>query len=107
MIRLPQLKGFNKGLVIEVDGGYHELTKEQDDVRTWVLNNEGFDVMRFTNDEVLNHTQKVIRSIKERLDKQPERTMASPQPSPKEGELKDEAQVLSFGEDLGEASKRL
>jgi very-short-patch-repair endonuclease len=39
-----------KGFVIEVDGGYHLLTKEQDDLRTLVLNESGFDVLRFTND---------------------------------------------------------
>jgi methylmalonyl-CoA mutase len=75
-----------KGLVIEVDGGYHELTKEQDDLRTNILNAEGFKVIRFSNDEVIRNTQKVIETIKQTLTKQPER------------------KVLSFGEDLGEAS---
>ena len=74
-----------KGLVIEIDGGYHHLTKEEDEVRTKVLNGEGFDVVRFTNDEVLNNVQKVAQDIKEALIKQPDR------------------KVLSFGEDLGEA----
>lgn len=75
-----------KGLVIEVDCGYHQLTTEQDEVRTRVLNGEGFDVIRFDNDEVLNNTEQVIQKITEVLNKQPDR------------------EVLSKGEDLGEAS---
>ncbi len=97
----------SKGLVIEVDGGYHELTKEQDDLRTLVLNDEGFEVIRFSNEDVIANTQKVMQSIKNKLDNQPNRNIleASPQPSsPKERELNNEAQVLSFGEDLGEAA---
>jgi methylmalonyl-CoA mutase len=75
-----------KGLVIEVDGGYHHLTKEEDEIRTKVLNDEGLDVIRFTNDEVIHDTQKIIQTIKGTLDKQPDR------------------KVLFFGEDLGEAT---
>jgi leucyl-tRNA synthetase len=75
-----------KGLVIEVDGGYHDFTKEQDELRTFVLNSEGFDVIRFTNDEVIRNPQIVVQKVKEKLDNQSDR------------------KVLSFGEDLGEAS---
>ncbi|WP_238395334.1 methylmalonyl-CoA mutase family protein [Mucilaginibacter sp. 14171R-50] len=78
-----------KGLVIEIDGGYHNITKDQDEVRTRVLNDEGFDVIRFTNEEVLQNTHNVIEKIKETLHNQPDR------------------KVLSFGEDLGEASSKL
>ncbi|HEY4198609.1 MAG TPA: methylmalonyl-CoA mutase family protein, partial [Mucilaginibacter sp.] len=70
-----------KGLIIEVDGGYHDFTKEQDEIRTRILNTEGFTVIRFTNDEILGNTQKVIQTIKETLTIQPDR------------------KVLSFGED--------
>ncbi|QEC78137.1 endonuclease domain-containing protein [Mucilaginibacter ginsenosidivorax] len=62
-----------KGLVIEVDGGYLLFTKEQDDLRTAVLNELGFDVIRFTNDQVLRYPQNVFLNIKEVLDKQPNR----------------------------------
>ena len=94
-----------KALVIEVDGGYHQLTTEEDVVRTIVLNNEGFDVIRFTNEEVIKNPKKVIQAIKERLDKQPDfvnfrKSGLTPGPSPKERGEKG----LSFGEDLGEAS---
>jgi methylmalonyl-CoA mutase len=76
----------SKGLVIEVDGRYHDFTKEQDEIRTSILNDEGFEVIRFTNEEVLYNTQNVIQTIKHKLDSQQDR------------------KVLSFGEDLGEAS---
>jgi methylmalonyl-CoA mutase len=76
-----------KGLVIEVDGGYHNITTELDEVRTKVLNNEGFTVIRFTNEEVVKDPQLVVKAITETLSNQPNR------------------QVLSFGEDLGEANE--
>jgi leucyl-tRNA synthetase len=75
-----------KQVIIEVDGGIH-LTKEQkerDEQRTAILNQFGFDVIRFTNDEVLEDAYKVARKIKEYLDNVPsKRTTASP-PSPVE-----------------------
>jgi len=81
----------SKGLVIEVDGGYHAITKEEDEVRTKVLNNEGFEVLRFWNEEVINNTAKTVQSIKETLNKQPERKLSVNAP-------------LSFGEGRGEAA---
>jgi len=82
-----------KGLVIEVDGGYHghELTKEDDAVRTQVLKREGFDVIRFENDEVINNAQKVIQDIKLVLDNQPDRVVTplndvTPHPALSKGE---------------------
>ncbi|WP_259071065.1 methylmalonyl-CoA mutase family protein [Mucilaginibacter sp. X4EP1] len=98
----------SKGLVIEVDGGYHELTKEQDEVRTKILNSEGFEVVRFSNEEVINNTGQVIQSIKQTLHNQPERKLVSamkPHPAlSKGGDSKiGEATSLSFGEGRGEA----
>ncbi|MEP6614047.1 MAG: methylmalonyl-CoA mutase family protein, partial [Mucilaginibacter sp.] len=102
-----------KGLVIEVDGGYHFLMKEEDEVRTRVLNGEGFEVIRFTNEEVIDDAQKVVRSIKDTLERQADRVLlsasSSPHPALSKGEGSEdattasEAKVLSFGEDLGEA----
>src|SRR5690554_5904621 len=60
----------SKKLVIEVDGGYHltEEQKEYDEQRTIILNNKGFSVIRFTNEEVLGNLQNVIQKIKLELD---------------------------------------
>ncbi|EHQ25252.1 leucine--tRNA ligase [Mucilaginibacter paludis] len=83
-----------KGLVIEVDGGYHIETQEQDELRTKVLNDWGFDVIRFSNNEVLSNPEDVVKAIKTKLDKQADRKI----------DEKQDSEVLSFGEDLGEAS---
>jgi isobutyryl-CoA mutase len=98
----------SKGLVIEADGGYHELTKEQDRVRTAVLNGEGFEVIRFLNEEIIKSTEQVIQSIKQELGRQPDRKLiASIRPHPAlskgEGSKISEATSLSFGEGRGEA----
>ncbi len=61
----------DRRLVIEVDGGYHLTNKEFDQARTEFLNSEGFNVIRFTNDEVKNDLTKVLTSIKDSLDKSP------------------------------------
>ncbi len=104
-----------KGLVIEVDGGYHLDTEEEDEIRTCVLNREGFDVIRFSNEEVINNSQSVVGKIRERLDNQPDRKIGSiddstPHPALSKGEgsgkiveNEENEKVLSFGEDLGEA----
>jgi leucyl-tRNA synthetase len=62
-----------KGLVIELDGHHHTANKEADDTRTEVLNHFGFEVIRFSNDEVLKDVQSVAFSIKSKLDSLPER----------------------------------
>ena len=56
-------------LVVEVDGAYH-FTDEQmeyDVYRTKDLEQFGFRVIRFTNEEVINETEKVIETIKQYL----------------------------------------
>ena len=75
-----------KGLIIELDGHHHKLNKEADDARTDVLNYFGFEVIRFTNDEVLQNPQNIFDKIKDKLDSMPERTNSSTQPSPPVGE---------------------
>ena len=59
-----------KQLVIEVDGDYHneERQIEEDENRTIILNRMGFEVLRFSNDDVLNHTDEVIDRIYDELE---------------------------------------
>ena len=59
----------SKNLVIEVDGGYHNdpTQKEYDEQRTLYLNEKGFQVIRFTNEEVLGNTEAVLTKIKQEL----------------------------------------
>jgi len=56
-------------LIIEIDGLYHQLPemKISDSERTNALNNLGFDVIRFTNEEVLNAPEKVKETILDRI----------------------------------------
>ena len=56
-------------LVIEVDGGYHFTESQQidDRLRSEILLDKGFRVVRFTNEEVDYNPQEVIKRIKEIL----------------------------------------
>jgi len=56
-------------LIIEIDGLYHQLPEMiiSDKERTEVLNQLGFDVIRFSNDEVLNEPEKVKERIKDHI----------------------------------------
>ncbi|MDR0830586.1 MAG: class I tRNA ligase family protein, partial [Prevotellaceae bacterium] len=58
-----------KKLIIEVDGEYHNEPEnvEFDRKRTEILNNLGFNVIRFTNEEVICNTDKVLETIKNAL----------------------------------------
>ena len=52
-----------KKLVIEIDGDVHDHQKEEDAQRTIFLQEQGFKVIKFTNDEVEKNLQKVINEI--------------------------------------------
>ncbi|MBP9214602.1 MAG: methionine--tRNA ligase subunit beta [Chitinophagaceae bacterium] len=56
-------------LIIEVDGGVHQIPENiiSDEERTKELNTLGFEVIRFTNNEVLFETEKVLTAISEKL----------------------------------------
>ncbi|HEY8601312.1 MAG TPA: endonuclease domain-containing protein [Thermomicrobiales bacterium] len=52
-------------LVIEVDGAVHEQQREQDQARTNHLQQYGYRVLRFTNDQVLNNLDIVMDHIRQ------------------------------------------
>jgi leucyl-tRNA synthetase len=56
-----------KKLVVEIDGPIHETQKQEDEERTSIISNEGFKVIRFTNDEVLNDLSLVLKKLKSEL----------------------------------------
>src|SRR5690606_19659392 len=62
-----------KNLIIEVDGGYHNSIqqKEADDLRTQILNEIGFKVIRFTNEQVVGDVDNVLRYITNCLESLP------------------------------------
>ena len=63
---IPDFVCLSKRLIIEIDGGYHNVDTQilSDEERTNYLNEKGFEVIRFTNDEVLNNTIDVVDKIK-------------------------------------------
>ena len=50
-------------LVVEVDGSIHNLQADYDEGRTEEIERFGIVVIRFTNDEVIHHIDKVLISI--------------------------------------------
>ena len=53
-----------KRLVVEVDGEIHEQQKEYDEMRTAFLEVNGFEVIRFKNDDIFNKSDYVLKEIK-------------------------------------------
>ena len=61
-----------KNLIIEVDGKIHEYQLDKDAQRTLELEQKkGFKVIRFSNEEVLNNLEDVIRNIEQTLNSLP------------------------------------
>jgi isoleucyl-tRNA synthetase len=62
-----------KKLIVEVDGGYHNLAEQQelDKIRTEYLTLSGYKVIRFTNEEVIGNTDGVLNLIWKELASRP------------------------------------
>ncbi|HCG76798.1 MAG: DNA (cytosine-5-)-methyltransferase [bacterium (Candidatus Ratteibacteria) CG_4_10_14_3_um_filter_41_18] len=73
---------FEKKLVIEVDGGQHSIYKKKDVIRDKYLKKEGYKVLRFWDNEVLNNIEGVLEMIINNLS-------PSPKSSPLKGEDKE------------------
>ncbi|RIA35438.1 very-short-patch-repair endonuclease [Hephaestia caeni] len=58
---------FSARLVIEVDGGQHAEADTYDTARTRFIEREGYRVLRFWNNEVLENTDGVIEAIRRSL----------------------------------------
>ncbi len=71
----------SKKLVVEADGDIHDYQQEEDNARTERLNELGYTVVRFRNEEILSDIDTVISEIKR--------------------ELALKGKVLPSGEDLG------
>ncbi|RDI97627.1 endonuclease domain-containing protein [Dyella solisilvae] len=70
------------GLIVELDGGQHGDQLAYDEVRTRKLQEEGYRVLRFWNNDVLTNTDSVLEVILEALAS----PGPSPRPSPRRGE---------------------
>lgn len=83
-----------KGLTIELDGGYHNDPEQEkaDKLRTQILEEMGYTEIRFSNEEVLHNTDSVLHII---------HTLCKSLPSKR---WQPETNPLSEGEGWGEAS---
>ncbi len=52
-------------LIVEVDGPIHDLQRDEDLQRQEVLENQGFRFLRFTNNDVRQHLDRVVSDIAE------------------------------------------
>lgn len=68
----------SKRLVVEVDGLIHQLPENisNDKERAEILNNLGYTVIRFTNDEVVYKTEQTVQTIQHKLDSLPTHHLA-------------------------------
>jgi very-short-patch-repair endonuclease len=71
---------FERGIVVEADGGQHAVEREKDDERTRWLNSQGFTVLRFWNNNILANPEGVMETIRSACMVTP-----SPPPSPTVG----------------------
>ncbi|HEX8577612.1 MAG TPA: class I tRNA ligase family protein [Flavobacterium sp.] len=78
----------SKKLIIEIDGGYHNLPEQivLDKARTSILEEKGYYILRFTNKEVISNIDTVLSKIKQELDtrKDYKESDAATSPSPLE-----------------------
>lgn len=56
-------------MIVEIDGKHHDQRADLDEARTDALRRLGFEVVRFTNDEVLLHPQPMQARLKATLDR--------------------------------------
>ncbi len=68
---IPDFVCIDLCLVVEIDGGYHEEEARQtlDQLRTEYLHSRGFEVVRFTNEQVLHHLEHVINRLTHIIEK--------------------------------------
>ncbi len=85
---ITDLVCLDRKLVVEIDGLIHQLpeNKEADENRTLWLNEKGFKVIRFTNDEVLYKTDEILDSILSALNSQPSLKSSNNLSSPSGGQ---------------------
>jgi very-short-patch-repair endonuclease len=69
-------------LVIEVDGGQHDARAAQDEARTRWLNGQGYRVIRFWNNEVLQNIDGVLQEVVRALELPRLRDVSHPHPNP-------------------------
>jgi len=54
-------------LIVEIDGKIHDYRKDHDQLRTFIINMMGIEVLRFRNEEIENDLGGVLMRLSERL----------------------------------------
>lgn len=64
---------FEKKLIIEIDGGQHneEVNLTKDNFRTRILEQDGFTILRFWNNEVLGNLEGVLEKLQQKVSPHP------------------------------------
>ena len=57
-----------KRLIIELDGGQHAAVVVRDEERTVYLKAQGYRVLRFWNNDMLNQSDAVLEAIRQAID---------------------------------------
>jgi 5-methyltetrahydrofolate--homocysteine methyltransferase len=70
---IADLVCLDRRLIVEIDGLVHQLPEniESDQIRTQWLIKQGFKVLRVTNEQVINETEKTLQLIASTLNNQP------------------------------------
>ncbi len=96
---IPDFVCLEKKLIIEIDGRYHNEEEQikYDNARTEWLNEHQYQLLRFTNEDVLDSNEKTIQKIQVALLKPISgiKLSASSSPSPLEGELEGEVNITA------------
>jgi very-short-patch-repair endonuclease len=60
---IPDFFCFERKIIVEIDGKIHDQQKEYDEIRTTILKEMGYYIIRFENDQVLNNWNKVAQTL--------------------------------------------
>jgi very-short-patch-repair endonuclease len=55
---------FERQSVVEINGKIHNYRKDHDELRTFIINAKGIDVIRFRNDEIEHNLNRVLERLK-------------------------------------------
>lgn len=66
---IPDFVCLERKLILEIDGGYHQLQEVRlsDEQRTTILEGMGYRVLRFQNDDIFNNLSRVLSDIRQAL----------------------------------------
>jgi very-short-patch-repair endonuclease len=56
-----------KKLIVELDGGQHQIRQAADKKRDIWLNREGYKVLRFWNNDVMNNLEGILETLRKHL----------------------------------------